>query len=83
MASSALSTVAGPAAAAVAVAVPPDSQKQQQKDQSPRNTASLSASPTVGGNATAYVQLGAIEVSKALQEGEKFIKWDEVSTNLS
>ncbi|XP_055712184.1 1-phosphatidylinositol 4,5-bisphosphate phosphodiesterase classes I and II isoform X1 [Phlebotomus papatasi] len=80
MASSALSTVAGPAAAAVAVAVPPDSQKQQQqKDQSPRNTASLSASPTVGGNATAYVQLGAIEVSKALQEGEKFIKWDEDS----
>lgn len=37
--------------------------------QSPRNLAS-------GGVAW---QMGTVEVSKALQDGEKFVKWDEVS----
>lgn len=31
------------------------------------------------GNNCPYVQMGSIEVPKALQDGEKFIKWDEVS----
>lgn len=63
--------------------------------QSPRNASSSSAtgtvaaagagtgmvSPTAGnnGNNCPYVQMGSIEVPKALQDGEKFIKWDEVS----
>lgn len=34
---------------------------------SPRNTPST------------FVQLGLVEVSKSLQDGEKFVKWDEVS----
>lgn len=28
-----------------------------------------------------YVSAGPVEVSKAMQDGEKFIKWDEVSTS--
>lgn len=45
--------------------------KQQQ---SPRNTGGQTAViPTA-------VKLGTIEVPKALQDGEKFLKWDEVST---
>lgn len=28
-----------------------------------------------------YVSSGPIEVSQAMQDGEKFIKWDDVSTN--
>lgn len=44
--------------------------KQQQ---SPRNTGGQTvANPTA-------VKLGTIEVPKALQDGEKFLKWDEVS----
>lgn len=39
---------------------------------SPRNTASISTSGT-------YISFGPVEVSKALQDGEKFVKWDEVS----
>lgn len=38
---------------------------------SPRNAASSLSSGT-------YVSFGPIEVSKALQDGEKFVKWDEV-----
>lgn len=41
-----------------------------QNQQSPRNT---------GGQSTTAVKLGTIEVPKALQDGEKFLKWDEVS----
>lgn len=36
---------------------------------SPRNTLS----------AGSFVQLGSVEVPKSLQDGEKFVKWDEVS----
>lgn len=39
---------------------------------SPRNTASVI--PSTG----TYVSFGPVEVSKALQDGEKFVKWDEV-----
>lgn len=45
------------------------------QQQSPRNTA-LNV-PTSG----TYVSTGPIEVSKALQDGEKFVKWDEESTS--
>lgn len=41
--------------------------------QSPRNTSS-NAMPT-----GTYVSFGPVEVSKPLQDGEKFVKWDEVS----
>ncbi len=37
---------------------------------SPRNTVSTTGT---------FVQLGSVEVSKSLQDGEKFVKWDEVS----
>lgn len=43
-----------------------------QNQQSPRNT---------GGQSTTAVKLGTIEVPKALQDGEKFLKWDEDSCN--
>ncbi|XP_062547910.1 1-phosphatidylinositol 4,5-bisphosphate phosphodiesterase classes I and II isoform X1 [Armigeres subalbatus] len=47
--------------------------KQQQQQQSPRNTGGQSVvNPTA-------VKLGTIEVPKALQDGEKFLKWDEES----
>lgn len=49
----------------------------QQQQQSPRNTsANISNSGT-------YLQFGAVEVSKSLQQGDKFVKWDEVSLFLS
>lgn len=50
-------------------------QKQQQQG------GCLSPSSAVASslNNSPYVQLGPIEVPKALQDGEKFIKWDEVS----
>lgn len=41
------------------------------QQQSPRNT-----SNAISGT---YVQWGPVEVSKALQDGEKFVRWDEVS----
>lgn len=41
---------------------------------SPRNTLT---SQTM--SAGTFVQLGSVEVPKALQDGEKFVKWDEVS----
>lgn len=50
--------------------------------QSPRNTGgggATAATVSTGNNNTPYVQMGSIEVPKALQDGEKFIKWDEVS----
>lgn len=43
--------------------------KQQQ---SPRNTGQSSAT-------TKAVRLATVDVSKALQDGEKFIKWEEVN----
>jgi hypothetical protein len=64
MATSALTT----ATAAALSSTLPDAPKSNQ--QSPRNTAS---------NFSVAVQTGSVEVSKILQEGEKFIKWDEVS----
>jgi hypothetical protein len=63
MATSALTT----ATAAALSSTLPDAPKSNQ--QSPRNTASVSS---------VAVQTGTVEVSKALQDGEKFIKWDEV-----
>lgn len=46
------------------------------QQQSPRNTG-MSNVPTSG----TYVSTGPVEVSKALQDGEKFVKWDEESTS--
>lgn len=46
---------------------------KQQQQQSPRNTGGQTVT-----NPTA-VKLGTMEVPKALQDGEKFLKWDEVS----
>jgi hypothetical protein len=66
MAASALTTAT---AAALTSTLPDSGSKSNQ--QSPRNTANAS---------TVAVRAGAVEVSKALQDGEKFIKWDEVST---
>lgn len=65
MAASALTTAT---AAALTSTLPDNTPKSNQ--QSPRNTPSVSS---------VAVRAGAVEVSKALQEGEKFIKWDEVS----
>lgn len=65
MAASALTTST---AAALTSSLPENAPKSSQ--QSPRNTASVS---------TVAVRAGTVEVSKALQEGEKFLKWDEVS----
>lgn len=44
---------------------------------------SVAGAPTVpvAVNNSPYVQMGTIEVPKALEDGEKFIKWDEVSLN--
>lgn len=44
--------------------------------QSPRNTSS--GAMTTG----TYVSFGTVEVSKPLQDGEKFVKWDEVRSTL-
>ncbi|CRK93620.1 CLUMA_CG007150, isoform A [Clunio marinus] len=63
MAASALTTAT---AAALTSTLPDNTPKSNQ--QSPRNTAAASS---------VAVRAGAVEVSKALQEGEKFIKWDE------
>lgn len=52
--------------------VPSSSSANINQQQSPRNTSTLSTS-----NGT-YVSTGPVEVSKALQDGEKFVKWDEV-----
>lgn len=65
MAASALTTAT---AAALTSTLPDNAPKSNQ--QSPRHTASTSS---------VAVRAGSVEVSKALQEGEKFIKWDEVS----
>lgn len=66
MATSALTTAT---AAALTSTLPESASKSNQ--QSPRNTPNAAA--------TVAVQTGQVEVSKVLQEGEKFIKWDEVS----
>lgn len=42
------------------------------QQQSPRNTSTM-----------ANIQLGYLDVSKSLQDGEKFVKWDEVSAYYS
>lgn len=42
---------------------------------SPRNSSSGAAAA----NNSLFIQMGCIEVPKVLQDGEKFIKWDEVS----
>lgn len=42
--------------------------------QSPRNVPNAISSGT-------YVSTGPIEVSQALRDGEKFVKWDEVCFN--
>ena len=48
------------------------------QQQSPRNTGS-SVSVQQPGTITKAVRLAPVEVSKALQDGEKFIKWEDVS----
>lgn len=68
MAASALTTAT---AGALTSSLPDTAPKSNQ--QSPRNTPSVSS---------VAVRAGTVEVSKALQEGEKFIKWDEVSPEL-
>lgn len=65
MATSALTTAT---ASALTSTLPESAPKSNQ--QSPRNTPNVT---------TIAVQTGQVDVSKALQEGEKFIKWDEVS----
>lgn len=53
----------------------PRQQQCSSQQQSPRNTASA------GNNTVAtscHVQWGVVEVSKQMQDGEKFIKWEEV-----
>lgn len=65
MATSALTTAT---AAALTSTLPESVSKSNQ--QSPRKTANIQ---------NVAVQAGIVEVSKILQEGEKFIKWDEVS----
>lgn len=69
MATSALTTAT---AAALTSTLPESASKSNQ--QSPRKTLPY--------NQNVAVQAGPVEVSKALQEGEKFIKWDEVSFSL-
>uniref|UniRef100_A0A182S5H2 Uncharacterized protein n=1 Tax=Anopheles maculatus TaxID=74869 RepID=A0A182S5H2_9DIPT len=65
-------------------------QTQSPQSLSPRNAASPNANvgqtPAATGNTTTValnnptaVKLGVMDVPKALQDGEKFIKWDEVS----
>lgn len=44
---------------------------------SPRNT-STGALPS-----GTYVSFGPVEVTKALQDGEKFVKWDDVSLHFN
>lgn len=66
MATSALTTAT---ASALTSTLPESASKSNQ--QSPRNTPNA---------ATIAVQTGQVDVSKILQEGEKFIKWDEVSS---
>lgn len=48
-----------------------------QQQQSPRNTGGGGGAITTGSSGTC-VQWGPVEVSKAMQDGEKFVKWDEV-----
>lgn len=63
---------------------------QKSTPQSPKNTGGTSSSSTVAlpslmaspTNNGPYVQICSIEVSKPLQDGEKFIKWDEVSLSI-
>lgn len=52
------------------------------QQQSPRNTpmtvaTSASSTSATTSNGT-YISTGPVEVSKSLQDGEKFVKWDEV-----
>lgn len=46
------------------------------QQQSPRNTSQS------GGSTSSSLHFGVIEVPKQMQDGEKFIKWDEVSFTL-
>lgn len=54
-------------------ATPTSSNNVNNSGNSPRNTVTPS---TMSGT---FVQLGSVEVPKTLQDGEKFVKWDEVS----
>jgi hypothetical protein len=49
-------------------------QQTPQQQQSPRNV------PQPNSTGTA-VKIALVDVSKVLQDGDKFIKWDEVSEN--
>lgn len=67
----AASAFATSTAAALSSFLPDNTPKSAQ--QSPRNTANQS---------TVAVRAGIVEVPKTFQDGEKFIKWDEVSRML-
>lgn len=54
---------------------PSSSKTLTASQQSPRNIAKGGGSLLTG----TYVSFGTVEVSKPLQDGEKFVKWDEVS----
>lgn len=54
----------------------PRQQQCSSQQQSPRNTASAGNSTVA---TSCHVQWGVVEVSKQMQDGEKFIKWEEVS----
>lgn len=74
MASSTLSTPSASDSHPKQSPLPQQSTPVQQ--QSPRNTSLGSSSTT-----STTLQFGIVEVPKQMQDGEKFIKWDEVSLN--
>ncbi|XP_058056630.1 1-phosphatidylinositol 4,5-bisphosphate phosphodiesterase classes I and II [Anopheles bellator] len=61
------------------IGAPPTTANAQNAGQTTGNSA-VSASASAMNNPTA-VKLGVMDVPKALQDGEKFIKWDEDSCN--
>ncbi|XP_035778864.1 1-phosphatidylinositol 4,5-bisphosphate phosphodiesterase classes I and II-like isoform X2 [Anopheles albimanus] len=96
MASLLTATCTSPAAAAAAAADGTRQQSVSPQSCSPRNAASPSMSSQSAGqtqtsaanaanalatNNPTAVKLGVMDVPKALQDGEKFIKWDEDSCN--
>lgn len=55
------------------------SQALATNQQSPRNMPKGGGSSSSTSTSSTYVSFGPLIVSKALQDGEKFVKWDEVS----
>lgn len=58
--------------------------QQQQKQQAISASSAVQSTRMAAMNTNAmvstssFIQLGALEVSKSLQDGDKFVKWDEV-----